>query len=182
MPDFRFNDPLTVFASIGGISLDFTGKVQESFPVEVTENRVEGSASVTDHIINLPTRLSIEGEFTDTPLTKLVGSYAGYKGLSKTKSDLLLQLRDEKEAFNVMDGLHLFEDMVFSNLTLLKDDSAYSVKISAELRQIIKVKSGLQNILDLANSATTRLQYLIQVTESVGVFSTVDLSSSGILA
>lgn len=181
MADFRFINPITILPEIGGITIDRTEKLSESYSNSITENPIESSAAVTDHIIRKPTMVSIIGEFVDTPSTNLTGSFTSFLGTSKLKFDALLTLSVKKETFNFMDGVHLFQNFQFENITLIKENSEFSIKFQATLKQIIKRATLGSTFSDLVEREITRAAFIIPALLSTGAISTREVEPFGIL-
>ncbi|MCK5601205.1 hypothetical protein KAR91_05030, partial [Candidatus Pacearchaeota archaeon] len=143
MADIRFLTPITILSNVGGINIDITRKRGEVYENIITQNPVENGSPTSDHIVNLPVKVTMEGGFTDTPTTSLVGpalSNLSLKGRSKDLFDQLLKLNVTKETFDIMDGLHLFKDMFFKNITETKEREGFFVNFTMELWRIIKIK------------------------------------------
>lgn len=197
MPDLRFLslkpslptfdldkvDPQNPKETIKGtnIVIDITKRIEETYDNIITENPVEkkdGSSGIaTDHIANLPIKLSIEGGFTDTFVNNLTG--AGYdafnmKGSAKTKFDTLLSLYRKKDTFDLLDGVNLLRDMQFKSLKLIKDKEGFSIFFQAELWQIFKIK--LPGTADVETDATPNRKQTAPATKTnVGTLSTTKL-------
>jgi len=188
MTDIRFLNPITVLSDIGGISIDITTRVGEVYDNIITKNPIEDGSPTTDHIINLPPKLTIEGGFSDIRMTNLVGAAMNplfaRKGLAKEQFDRLLELSVSRETFNVMDGFHLFKDMQFKNIQLQKDRPGFSIFFTAELWGIRKVNinSTVTDTITEIN-AFNRLKVVPKLLLNVGTVSTsASLQSIGVLA
>lgn len=188
MTDIRFLNPITILADIGGISIDITQRINENYDNIITQNPIEDGSPTTDHIVNLPPRLTIEGGFSDIRMTNLVGPalnpLLARKGLAKEQFDRLLELSITRQTFNVMDGFHLFKNMQFKNIQLQKDRPGFSIFFTAELWSILKVRINpdRRDISGLADSLD-RLKVVPQLVLNVGTVSTTSsLQSIGVLA
>jgi len=62
-----FGLPTALLADIGGIEVDATISENHRFNSLVTANPIEDGSIISDHIVNLPVVLDMEGRFTDTP-------------------------------------------------------------------------------------------------------------------
>ena len=188
MTDIRFLDPITVLADVGGVSIDITQRVNENYENIITQNPIEDGSPTTDHIINLPPKITIEGGFSDIRMTNLVGAALNptfaRKGLAKEQFDRLLELSISRQTFDVMDGFHLFKDMQFKSIQLQKDRPGFSIFFTAELWSILKVNidSTVTEAIDEVN-AFDRLKVVPQLLRNVGTVSTsASLQSIGVLA
>ncbi|MBU2645883.1 hypothetical protein KKI24_14335 [bacterium] len=187
MPDPRFLNPITILADIGGVSIDVTKRRDKTFEHIITQNPVEDGSPTTDHITNMPVKLSISGGFSDLQISNLVGpalSQLAWKGRAKTEFDRLLKLFVSRETFDVMDGLHLIKDMQFKSLKETKEKEGFSVHFTAELWQVQKVYSNIFHSQKIsALDSLSRLKTAPQLLLSVGVVSWDDsLQSVGVLA
>ena len=188
MTDIRFLNPITVLSDIGGISIDITQRINEEYENIITQNPIEDGSPTTDHIANLPPKITIEGGFSDVRMTNLVGPAVNptlaRKGLAKDQFDRLLELSISRDTFNVMDGFHLFKNMQFKNIQLQKDRPGFSIFFTAELWSILKVRINpdRQSISSRLDSLD-RLKVVPQLILNVGTVSTTNsLQSIGVLA
>lgn len=183
MADPRFINPITVFASIGGITIDKTKRLNEKYAQIITENPIEGSASVSEHKYRRPTLIQINGEIFDTPATNLVGSYVSTLGLAKTKFDALLSLAASDETFEIMDGIHLLDGFQFESLDLVKENSRYSIEFNATLKQVIEVQGfSFVPLAPLNLSAIAlRIAYGTSILSSSGSIATQTVEPFGVL-
>ncbi len=189
MADARFLNPLTVLSKIGGIAIDITQRVNENYEHIITQNPVEDGSPTTDHVTNLPPKISIQGGFSDLSITNLVGPALdltkAVKGRAKTEFDKLLDLFASRETFELMDGFHLFKDMQFKSLQLLKEREGFSIFFQAELWNIRKVSldpGGLLKTISSALDSVDRLVVTPQLLSTVGSVSVKDsLQSIGVL-
>lgn len=189
MPDPTFLNPISVLSEIGGISIDVTEKVTENYPNIVTQNPIENGSPTTDHIVNLPPRIQIQGGFSDIKITNLVGTIGqiGIDNLSlrnraKNQIDKLLELNAKKTLFRVMDGLHLFTDMFFNNLQILKDQEGFSIFFQADIQGVRIVdlstsgrKITAAEITERAVVANTTLLTVGATVERTGLLETVNI-------
>jgi len=185
--DFRFINPITVLSDIGGYSVDVTTGVVENYEHIITQNPIEDGSPTTDHITNLPPKISISGGFSDLRISKLAGpalTQDATKGLAKENFDKLLQLYAERKTFDLMNGFHLFKDCQFKSLRLRKDREGFSIFFDAEIWVIIKVL--LDSAFDIefsAADALNRKKMNVQLLQQVGTVSTENsLVSIGVLA
>jgi hypothetical protein len=199
MADPTFLNPISVLTQFdiggvvnggGGVSIDITKKVTENYPKIITTNPIESGSPTTDHMTNLPPRLQIQGGFSDLKLTNLTGTtintLAGdpsVRNRAKNQFDRLLELHLSEELFTVMDGFHLFKDMQFSNLQLLKDREGFSVFFQADIQGIKIINLSPTNKKLLTEDYLERK--VVANTTLLTVGSTVErdaLESIGILA
>jgi len=161
MADFSFLNPISILTQFdlgaggfSGISIDITQKVTENYPKIITQNPIEDGTDTTDHITNLPPRIQIQGGFSDIKVTNLTGTtingLAGdpsIRNRAKNKFDQLLELSISNRLFLLLDGFHLFKNVQFSSLQLLKDREGFSVFFQADLQVV--------NVISLSTSSRT---------------------------
>lgn len=188
MADFRFLNPITILSDVGGVSIDVTDRLTETYENIVTENPTEDGSPTTDHIVTLPVKISIEGGFSDLQMTNYVGpaiTQQAVKGRAKTQFDKLLALYTMRSVFYVMDGLHLIKDMTFKSLRMTKEKEGFALNFSAELWQIQRVQlleTGTQSIITVGDEIK-RAKVIPQLLLSVGAITTEQsLKNIGILA
>jgi len=183
MPDPSFLNPISVRSSIGSIAIDIAQKVTENYPNIITENPIENGSPTTDHITNLPPKIQIQGGFSDIRVTNLVGSLLpqdSIRNRAKNEFDKLLELNLKRTLFTVMDGFHLFENMFFESLQLLKEREGFSVFFQADMKglQIIDLSKAGRKIssADIANRALVASTTLLTVgasTERPSLFESI---------
>jgi hypothetical protein len=189
MADFRFLNPITVLSDIGGISIDVTQRLEEDYEHIITQNPIEDGSPTTDHVTNLPPKINLRGGFSDIRITNLLGTIldptAAIKGRAKTEFDKLLDLFVSRETFLVMDGLHLFKDMQFKRLQLLKEKEGFALFFEAEIWNIRKISLGLGAsgpTIKSPSDSVDRFLVTPQLLTSVGAVSVKDsLQSIGVL-
>jgi hypothetical protein len=141
-----FGFPTVVLSSIGGIQLDAVLQETHRFENLVTQYPVESGATITDHIINKPLCLEMDGRLTDTPLSLVASLGAGAAGFgaqglggtgvasaaaasaaasalgsitpgaSKDAAISLVQLWKQASTFAVITGLAMYVNMTFEHL------------------------------------------------------------------
>jgi len=184
MADPRFLNPITIFTDIGGIEVDITRKIEEIYTADLATFPIEEGTEITDHVVIKPVQLIVNGGFSDIRITKLLGgSLTSARGRAKTAFDRLLSLFANQEVFDVMDGVHLFENMQFSSLNLTKDNPNYSYSFVAELRAIQIVETGAAFSFSSVDTGDPlqRTRLLASTIVQSGVASTGTLDTFGIV-
>jgi hypothetical protein len=168
-------------AKIGVLELDCSLSETHEAPARVTEIEIESGASINDHIILQPLKLTLNGIVSKTPLgaAGLLGSIAtagatqaaknisskfghkagasalaagaslggliagkladGFTGSRAPRDvfDYLMQLRDERKAFDVVTALKLYSNMVISNLSVPRNkDTVNTLEFTVTLQQL----------------------------------------------
>lgn len=78
-PFDSFGLPTALLTDVGGVKIDAVISENHRYNSLVTQNPIEDGSIISDHIVNLPIILEMEGRFTDTPfgfLSALVASTA----------------------------------------------------------------------------------------------------------
>ncbi len=79
-PDF-YGLPTTILSRVCVVDIDAVLSEKHRFDNLVTEHPLEDGSPVTDHIVNQPVVLDMEGRITDTPLSILASVGSGATGL-----------------------------------------------------------------------------------------------------
>lgn len=66
-PFDSFGLPTAILTDVGGIEIDAVTSENHRYNSLVTANPIEDGSNVSDHIVNLPVILEMEGRLTDTP-------------------------------------------------------------------------------------------------------------------
>ncbi len=72
-----FGLPTALLSSIMGVEVDAVLSENHRYTSLVTANPIEDGSNISDHIVNLPVILDMEGRFTDTPFGLLSSLVAG---------------------------------------------------------------------------------------------------------
>jgi hypothetical protein len=127
-------------STIAVLKLDAAISAGLSFPTTVTEIPVEDGGTITDHARNEPDSVTVTGFVTNTPVA-LLGAGAD-DSLARGALDSLLEMRANKEVVNVVTDVHLFENMMMTDLDVPRDAAnAKSLTFTATFRKITKVSA-----------------------------------------
>ncbi len=66
-PFDNFGLPTAILTDVGGVEIDATISENHRYNSLVTQNPIEDGSIISDHIVNLPVILDMEGRLTDTP-------------------------------------------------------------------------------------------------------------------
>jgi hypothetical protein len=124
------------------VQLDATFSRDLELGGQLSTNPVQGRQSVADNLARQPPRMSIEGEFTDTPVQFLAGlSNIPNRALSQLRK--LEELRDREEPCYVFTALGARSDMVIVNVTARQDvESGDTIQISIMLERATIVSAA----------------------------------------
>lgn len=155
---------------IGNLELDAMISERQRFSNDVTNFPIESGSSISDHVIQAPEEVEIEGFVTNTPIEFLSGlrsgsedrvlnaylmllDMAGYKypGKAYRFNELEViaedeQYRPEYKLVDILTGLRLYTDMVLVDLTIPRDaKTGDTIHFTATFRKVTSVE--LANIL-----------------------------------
>lgn len=166
-PFDSFGIPTVFLTSIGGVEVDAVISENTKYNSLVTANPIEDGSMVTDHIVNLPIILEMEGRFTDTPFGFLPSLAAAAAigalttgltenvlaltqaaatallsetrpGLSKTKFKLLVALQVARSTITINTGLQTYKNMVIESLSAPRvGRDGKSIHFNATFREIL---------------------------------------------
>ena len=136
--------------SISGIELDAVLEESHSHSVRLTKNPVEFGADITDHAVIEPSKLTIIGVVSDSPLYDLqlgplIDSSASFGTTtddnvtrSSAAYNAMLDLMRLREPVTVQTNLKLYENFVIVNVSTSQDkDSVNVVELHIELEEVI---------------------------------------------
>jgi len=144
MIGFYYGGPNASTKVFGGIaSLDFDATLDElhEWKNEVTQNPVETGSPITDHIIEKPDKLRLQGVITNSPLR---GEFAGQYFGGDTQSPRI------QTAFDAIRELHKSRDVVvvYTKHAIYTDMAIESVSIprNAQIGEEVQFTMDLVNI------------------------------------
>ena len=159
-----FGLPTVTLSKFGTISIDLISSERHRFDNLVTSHPLEDGSPVTDHIVNQPVVLDIEGRVTDTPISfaaslgsgaaGLLGSSIGLDptlvagataaigatlpGRSKQFYQELVALYASRETFTYISGINEYQNMTFASLEFPRDKTdGRSLRFKAQLIELI---------------------------------------------
>jgi len=119
--------------NVGGVELDVTLREVHSFTSRVTNYPIEEGSILSDHIINEPAVVVLEGIVTDTPLAILT-----FFNRSIDAFNRLVEIHQKREIITVVTGLKKYPRMAITNLDVPRDiRTGQSLTFSIELKQVI---------------------------------------------
>lgn len=118
--------------------IDFDAILSEVHSAESTVTRfpVENGVSITDHIVNEPKRLRIEGFVSNASLRSGGGSFSQR---AQNAFNELFELRDDRALLSVVSDLKVYQNMAIVSINVPKDrGGATSVNFTVDLIQVTK--------------------------------------------
>lgn len=119
--------------SVGSIELDVTLREDHKYNSRVTTYPIEEGSTLSDHIINEPDIVVLEGIVTDTPL--------GFLSLFNRSVDTfnrLIQIHERREIVTLVTGLKVYPNMTITNLEVPREvRTGQSLRFIIELQEVI---------------------------------------------
>ncbi len=161
-----FGLPTTILSRIGVVHVDAVIEEVHRFSNLVTEHPVEDGSPRTDHIVNLPVKLEMEGRITDTPSTASESLITGAAGLvsgalgvppiitvlgqslanlklpgrAKAAYQELVSLYESRNTFSVLTGINEYINMVFASLEFpRRAEDGRSIRFKASMTEILVI-------------------------------------------
>jgi hypothetical protein len=132
----------TVF-EVGALTLDVLISETHNRTASITENPIEDGSIISDHIINEPYKLSIEGYVSNShPSILSFLNIFSFEDKAKAAFDTLEELFENKELITVVTNLKVYNDMAIENLEIPKTvEDGDSLRFSMDLKEIRKVEN-----------------------------------------
>ncbi len=147
------------------LTIDVSIREIHSLRANITRFPVEEGASITDHIINQPRTLTIDGLISDTPsdLYTLVtpGLVSGFASTppSLEAFDTMKSWWGNKQILDVQTGLDVYKNMIINNFSFPKDaNTGRALRFTISLEEIRRVSSVVSQspaVLDGAGATET---------------------------
>ena len=140
-------------AAISGIEIDAVFNEDHRYTSKATIYPVESGLFITDSIYNLPTRVTLSGVVTDTPLNFLSAGNRSVSAFNK-----LVNLHKSRTPVTLITGVKRYENMVMLSL---------SVPITVQTGQSLTFNMEFQEIIYAGSKGTRTRQ---TVTTRIGGF------------
>lgn len=116
------NFSTSVFSGIASLDFDATLDELHEWKSEVTQNPVETGSPITDHVIEKPDKLRLQGVITNSPLRgELAGQYFGGDTQSpriQTAFDAIRALHKAREVVIVYTKHAVYDNMVIESVSI----------------------------------------------------------------
>lgn len=138
------------------ITLDASISERHSSRLELTRHAIEEGDDPTDHARKLPDVLTLEGLFSNTPVSKAEsearGNTApGASGYAQEQEAKLRKVQSDRRAVTITTELRAYKNMVLTSLDIPRDaKTGDAVRFSATFEEIRFVKSEIVR-LELAS-------------------------------
>ena len=118
---------------VGSVELDVTVREEHRYTSRVTTYPIEEGSILSDHIINEPTSLTLEGIVTDTPLNILSTFNRSVDAFNR-----LIEIHENREIVTVVTGLKVYPNMAITLLNVPREiRTGQSLTFNIELQQVI---------------------------------------------
>ena len=144
-----FGVPIVVLSKISSIEIDLVEQVTVQRESLITQNPTEIGRNISDHIVKLPTVISLAGRFVDSPLGPssdfnplegfaIVANEGLIGGLSVQQWNKLEELREGSTLFDVVIQQGVYTDMAIRSLSAprTKGDGT-SQRFQIEMLQVV---------------------------------------------
>lgn len=120
-------------AESGVLTFDATMNESGTDAIEVTKHPVEQGIEITDHSQPEPTKLSLSGVFTNTPL----GDDSPEVNRDIRLYESLRALQAKREPVTVVTGIRIYQDMIITSVGGARDSgSGQEINVTVEFQQV----------------------------------------------
>lgn len=131
-----FNPRTPQAGRIGSLQLDATISENHVATAQITNEPVEQGSNISDHIVNDPEEITIEGFITNTPVT------GGFGNNTQAAFDTLFQLREARQLITVVTAYRVYSDMAIRRIAIPRDRfTGQSLRFTVDLVKVIKAGS-----------------------------------------
>jgi hypothetical protein len=114
--------------AIGSLTIEATISENHRASSQVTKQTIEDGSSVSDHIINDPETVTIEGFISNTPIS------GGFQNNAQNAFDELYRIRENKQLITVVTGYRVYNNMAITNINVPRDRSTgQSIRFTVDL-------------------------------------------------
>lgn len=132
--------------AIGAITLDATIEETHTLTNTITNHPMEEGSFVTDHAFEEPTKISIQGEITNTPVQIL----SILNGLSQRRIEAFEQLtalHKTRDILTIVTGLKIYSNMVMETLDVPRNQQTGGrLQFTATFQEVNKVASQIVGV------------------------------------
>lgn len=143
-------DPFVVRTKIFDIEMDASLNEDHRFNTIVTRNPIEDGSVYTDHVVLLPVILELSCRVSDTALSYLSPAITGKEGRSNQAYYKLVELQRDREPFNVVTGINIYENMLIESLSVPRNSQdGHSLRFNMVLTEIPIIGNEVNSNRDL---------------------------------
>ena len=109
----------------------------------ITDNPIEDGSVISDNQTLLPVSITLQGFFSDTPISKNnpVAAYLdSYEGRARDQFAKLQKIRDDKQKFTLVTGVKAYTNLLFEEISIQRSaGKGQRLDFSAKVKQIVIV-------------------------------------------
>ncbi len=131
------------------MSIDLvTGEVHE-YKSLIATNPIEDGSVVSDHQTLLPLTITMQGFFTDTPISKnnpFTTYLESFEGRARDQFDKLVAIRNLKTKFTLITGIKAYPNLLFEEISAPRaSGKGQRVDFSAKITQVLITNANSSN-------------------------------------
>ncbi len=128
---------VTISTTVGDVTLDAALSFSETLSATVTDHPIETGGFVTDHTIELPMCIKVDGIFTEDPIDR------EHEPAGPTSNiDLLREAKKTREPCTISNDTDSYQNMVLETLEIPRDgQTGAAVKFTATFKEVRFVAS-----------------------------------------
>lgn len=131
---------------VGSVELDVTLREDHNYTSRVTTYPIEEGSTLSDHIINEPTRVVLEGIVSDSPLNILSTFNRSVDAFNR-----LVEIHENRDIVTVVTGLKVYPNMAITSLNVPREvRTGQSLSFTIELQEVI-VDTSVRFVVDEEN-------------------------------
>lgn len=168
---------------IGNLEIEATLSENHDMSSTVTKYTIENGANISDHIVNEPETITIEGFVSNSPVAPGLGG--GLTNRAQETFDTLYELRNAKEVITVVTEYRVYTDMAITNISIPRDSSTgQAIRFSVSLMRVYKAGGESQSLssvgfpTSIADGLASAQKILGKVTSSSAPLSAVSKATS----
>lgn len=124
--------------TIGGIQIDVSIRETHATAKEISDSPIELGSDISDHIQKKPDEVQLDGMLSNLPSSLIDrGELESTGNTAEKRYAELLALVDNNEVFELVTGLRVYQNMVFTAFAVDRDNSTGEViRFRATMREI----------------------------------------------
>lgn len=121
---------------VGDLTIEATLSEQHSMTATVSKFPVEGGSIVSDHIVNDPEKVTLEGFISNTPLGSDPDNFA------QDAFDQLKKMWEARELLDIVTQFKVYTDMAITDISVpLNNKTGQAIQFTVDLIKIKKVNA-----------------------------------------
>jgi len=134
---------------VGDLTIEATLSEQHNMTATVSKFPVEGGAIVSDHIVNDPEKITLEGFASNTPIGTEPGDYA------QETFNQLKKMWEARELLDIVTQYKVYNDMAITDISVpLNAKTGQAIQFTIDLIKIKKVNATTVTVYTESLSTT----------------------------